>query len=204
MKVVIPVGALHIGGGCRVLAEVANALAIAGHDPEVVIPEGMPIEYALHCKITTVPSLAKEYIPFGDIVLSNFYTTFQGPFEAWPNQCVRLSLGFEPLWVPNADYAISTYQHGVPTISISHWLDDQIFTYSHQRGYVVNLGIDRTVFHPKVQKTKCSRKIILYLARDTKAGYELKGYYDFVQAMRILKKHYSKKFMVYMICPERD
>lgn len=204
MKVVIPVGALHIGGGCRVLAEVANALASAGHDTEVVIPEGMPIEYALHCKITKVPSLAKEYIPFGDIVLPNFYTTFQGPFAAWPKQCVRLSLGFEPLWVPDAEYAIWTYQQGVPTISISHWLDDQIFMHSHQRGSVVNLGIDRAVFHPKGQKMQRSRKIILYLARDPQAGYELKGYDDFVQAMKILKRHYSKKFAVYMICPERD
>lgn len=203
MKVVIPVGALHIGGGCRVLADVANALTAAGHDTEIIIPEGMPIEYPLRCKVTVVPSLSSEYIPYGDIVLPNFYTTFQSAYDAWPGQCVRLSLGFEPLWAPDPEYAVWTYQQGVPTLSISHWLDDQIYHCSQRRGYVVNLGIDRKVFHPARQKTKHRRKIVLYMARDPEAGYALKGYSDFLASMQILKARYHNKFTVYMICPER-
>lgn len=203
MKIVIPVGALHVGGGCRVLADTANALHRRGHDTEIVIPEAMPIEYKLECKVTKVPSLSKEFIPYGDIVLPNFYTTFAPSFEAWPTRCVRFSLGFEPYWVPDSDYAISTYAHGVPTISISHWLDDQIYAHVQQRGAVVNLGVNRLVFHSSRKKRRNQRRIILYVARDPKAGYQLKGYHDFLAAMKIFKRKYKGKFTVYMICPER-
>lgn len=203
MKIVIPVGALHIGGGCRVLADTANALHRRGHDVTIVIPEEAPIEYKLDCAVVKVPALQSAYIPYGDIVLANFYTTFQPAFEAWPLQCVRLSLGFEPLWAHDVDYAISTYTQGVPVISISHWLDDQIYQVSGQRSHVVNLGIERKIFHPKGKKGKHRRKIILYIARDPAAGYALKGYDDFVAAMHHLKHICGRKFTVYMVCPER-
>jgi len=203
VKFVIPVGSLHVGGGCRVLADVANMLSKAGHDVTVVIPEEMPIDYHLHCRVKRVPYLGKEHIPYGDIVLPNFYTTFQPAYEAWPKQCVRLSLGFEPYWVPDVENALWTYAQGVPIISISHWLDDQIYQHVGQRSQVVNLGINRSIFHAKRRPKKRSRKVILYLARDPEAGYELKGYQDFVNAMHILKRIYHRKFTVYMICPER-
>jgi glycosyltransferase involved in cell wall biosynthesis len=203
VKVVIPVGALHVGGGCRVLAQVANALVAKRHDVEVVIPQGMPIEYKLHCKVTQVPSLQKEYIPYGDVVLPNFYTTFAPAFAAWPEKCVRLSLGYEPYWVPDPDYARWTYQQQVPVISISNWLADQIQANAGSPSQVVNLGVDRHVFHPKGRKKKRKRKVILYIARDPNAGYELKGYTDFVASMHILKQISKRKFTVYMICPER-
>jgi glycosyltransferase involved in cell wall biosynthesis len=207
MKVVIPVGALHIGGGCKVLAETANALVARGHDTEIIVPKGAPVEYELHCQLTQVPSLSKEYIPYGDIVLPNFYTTFQSAYEAWPEKCVRFSLGFEPYWVPDPDYAIWTYAQGVPTISISHWLDDQIYNHVGQRGRVVNLGVDPDIFYPNSKKRslyKDGRKVILYMARDPKAGYKLKGYEDFFKCMKYIKKLYKGKFIVHMICTERE
>jgi glycosyltransferase involved in cell wall biosynthesis len=205
MKVVIPVGALHIGGGCKVLAEVANALAARGHETEIVIPEGAVVEYDVYCKLTRIPSLSKEHIPYGDIVLPNFYTTFKPAYEAWPEQCVRLSLGFEPYWVPDKDFAIWTYAQGVPTISISHWLDDQIYNHVGQRGLVINLGVDPGVFHPAVKKHplyKDGRKVILYIARNPNSAYKLKGYDDFLSSMRLVKKHYNGNFIVHMICTE--
>jgi glycosyltransferase involved in cell wall biosynthesis len=205
MKVVIPVGALHVGGGCKVLAEVANALAARGHDTEVVIPQNAAVEYEVRCKLTRVPSLSKEHIPYGDIVLPNFYTTFKPAYEAWPKQCVRFSLGFEPYWVPDPDYAIWTYAQGVPTISISHWLNEQIFNHVGQRGHVVNLGIDPTIFRPPAQRKRLyrnNRKVILYIARNPNSGYKLKGYHDFHEAMKWVKRIYKGNFIVHMICTE--
>lgn len=206
MKVVIPAGALHIGGGCKVLVELAHALTARGHDTEIVVPEGMPVDYEVNCRLTRVATLSKKTIPYGDIVLPNFYTTFQPSFEAWPKQCVRWSLGFEPYWVPNKDYAIWTYAQKVPTISISTWLDDQIYKHVGQRGFVVNLGVDPEIFYPApksmVHSTN-SQKVILYMARDPKAGYELKGYNDFVRSMELFQKWYHGDFIVYMICTER-
>ena len=205
MRVVIPVGSLHIGGGCKVLVQIANALADRGHDTEVVCPQGEPVAYELRAKLTFVPYLAPQYIPDGDIVLTNFYTTFRPSFEAWPEHCVRLSLGFEPYWVSDREGALWTYAQGVPIISISHWLDEVIYSHVGQRSHVVNVGVDPQIFHPgaRMERRSGRRRRILYIARDPQMGYELKGYNDFVAAMQIVASQYEGKCKVYMICPER-
>lgn len=206
MKVVMPVGALHLGGGCKILTDVANALHARGHETEVLVPEGMPVDYDVHCKLTRIPSLSKEHIPYGDIVLTNFYTTFRPAFEAWPAQCVRFSQAFEPLWVWDREVAIWTYQQNVPIISISRWLDDQIFLHTHRRSTVINIGIDPRVFSPDLSpkpKDSARPKVILYIARDPEAGYQLKGFTDFQKSMEIVKQTYLGKFVVHLICTER-
>jgi glycosyltransferase involved in cell wall biosynthesis len=206
MKVVIPVGALHVGGGCKNLADVANALFDRGHDTEVLVPEGRPVVYDVHCKLTRIPSLDPSYIPYGDIVLANFYTTFQACYEAWPRQCVRFSQAYEPHWVPDKEFALWTYAQGVPIVSLSHWLDDQIFNDVGQRSFILNPGVDPQIFFPSQvikRLDRDKRKIILYLARDPDSGYELKGYHDFVKCMELFKEMYHRKFIVYMVCPEK-
>jgi glycosyltransferase involved in cell wall biosynthesis len=205
MKVIIPVGALHLGGGCKNLADLANALHARGHDTEVLVPEIEPVVYDIHCKLTRIPSLHPSYIPYGDIVVANFYTTFKACYEAWPLQCVRFSQAYEPSWVPDRDFAIWTYSHGVPVITLSHWLDEQIYRDVGQRTFVLNPGVDPQVFYPSpIPKTLNSdrRKIILYLARDPNSGYEIKGFYDFVKCMDLFNRLYPGKFIVHMVCPE--
>lgn len=205
MKVIIPVGDLHIGGGCKVLVEIANALQDSGHETEIVIPITGTVKYPIRGKMTVVPSLDKEYIPEGDLILTNFYTTCTGAYEAYPNRCVRLSLGFEPFWVPNQDLALWTYKRGVPTISISHWLDDQIASFTNHRTEVISLGVDPNTFYPLREKPLSgARKVVLYIARNPAAGYEMKGFYDFQQAMTHVYESYQGKVIVHLICPEGE
>lgn len=206
MKVVIPVGDLHIGGGCKVLVEIANALQDRGHETEIVMPQTGTVKYDVRCKLTLIPKLSKEFIPYGDIILPNFYTTVRPAVEAWPKQTVRLSLGFEPYWVPDKIEALNTYQYDIPIISISHWLDDQIFSHVNKRSEVINLGIDPKVFYPGTEPKIYDRnkpKVILYIAREPE-GYQLKGFHDFAEAMEIVKKEYPWPFIVHMICPEGE
>jgi glycosyltransferase involved in cell wall biosynthesis len=204
LKVVIPIVALHVGGGCRALADIANALVKRGHQVEMVVKQGMPVAYKLNCKVTRVPAFTKENIPYGDIVLLNYYyETFLPAFQAWPAQCVRLCQGFEPYWVPDQDFALWTYQQDIPIISISSWLDEQIYHHVGKRGKIVNLGVDNRVFHPAPRKRKANKKtVILYIARDPKA-YFMKGYQDFVRAMKLFQRKYRKPFVVNLICTEK-
>ncbi|MFC4077963.1 glycosyltransferase family 4 protein [Salinithrix halophila] len=208
MKVVIPVASLERGGGCRFLVEIANALVTRGHETEVILPDWAPVVYRVHAKITRVPELKKENIPYGDVILPNFYITYQAAYEAWPEQCVRLCQGFEPSWLSGVEreYALWTYSHGVPVISISHWLDEQIFRHVGQRTTVVNPGIDPQIFHPASHNMKESPsrpKVILYIARDPNVGYALKGYDDFVKSMHLFKQMYNGDFIIHMVCTER-
>ncbi|WP_202078604.1 glycosyltransferase family 4 protein [Caldalkalibacillus salinus] len=204
MKVVIPVGSLETGGGCKTLVDTANALVKRGHQAEIVIPNGMPIKYPVHAKVRTVPTLSKDYIPYGDIILANYYITFLPAFQAWPQQVVRLCQGFEPYWVPDKDFATWTYNQNVPIISISHWLNQQIVNAVQKpSSAVVNLGIDPQIFHPiRISKPKRKKKIILYIARDPNLGYAVKGFSEFAQAMKMINRKYKGKFIVHLICPE--
>jgi glycosyltransferase involved in cell wall biosynthesis len=207
MKVVIPMGILHLGGGCRVLVEIANALVKRGHDVEIPLLDVSTNIYEVKCKLTKIPSLSPQYIPYGDILLPNFYTTFPPAFRAWPKQTVRLSLGFEPYWVSDKAGALWTYQQGVPIISISRWLDDQIFRHVGQRSTVINPGIDPSIFKPSPYLNQFRGKLtktILYIARDPGAGYALKGFYDFMLAMQIVRSRYEGNLIVHMICPEKE
>ncbi|MCL6604863.1 MAG: glycosyltransferase family 4 protein [Paenibacillus sp.] len=206
MKVVIPVGALHLGGGCKNLADLANALHVRGHDTEILVPEREPVVYDIHCKLTRIPALHSSYIPYADLVIANFYTTFSACYEAWPKQCVRFSQAYEPSWVPDRDFALWTYAQGIPVITLSNWLDEQIYQAVGQRTYIHNPGVDPLIFYPPPIPKKFApekRKIILYLARDPDSGYEIKGFYDFVQCMELFNRKYTGKFIVHMVCPEK-
>lgn len=207
MKIIIPVADLHIGGGCKVLVDIAGALTDRGHDVEIVIPQSGTVKYKIPCKLTVVPTLEKSYIPYGDIILPNFYTTFSPAFEAWPDQVVRLSLGFEPLWVPKRELALWTYAQDVPIISISSWLDQQIYNHVGRRSTIVSLGVDPRVFYAKQGSERKSSadkpSIIMYIARDPKAGYGLKGLDDFIAGMHIVQNEWRGSFLVYMICPDK-
>jgi len=207
MKVVIPAADLHKGGGCKALVDIARAMTVRGHDVEIVLPEGSSVHYELPCKLTVVPALTKSTIPYGDLVLPNYYTTFRPAFEAWPDRCVRISLGFEPLWSPERELALWTYRQDVPVVSISRWLDDRIYEHARRRSEIVSLGIDPAVFNasgsnPKRRKGE-KPQVILYIARNPDVGYEFKGFRDFQQCMNIIKNEWSSPFIVHLICPER-
>ncbi|UJF35786.1 glycosyltransferase family 4 protein [Paenibacillus hexagrammi] len=209
MKIVMPVADLHIGGGCKVLVDIAGALTKRGHDVEIVIPKSGTVKYPIPCQLTVVPALTHETIPYGDLVLPNFYTTFFPAYQAWPEQCVRLSLGFEPLWVPAKEQALWTYMQGVPVISISRWLDDQIYRHTRKRSTVVSLGVDPAVFFADPARAAARaadpdrHKIILYIARAAEDGYALKGFNDFKEAMQIVHREWNGSFMIHLICPDR-
>lgn len=202
MKVVIPVINLNISGGCKVLAQLANGLVRAHHKVELVIPYDAHIHYPLLCKITRVPKISKKYIPKGDIVLANYYKTFHACYEAWPKQCVRYSMGYEPYYVPDRNYAISTYQKKVPTVTISRWLQKILWKEIGQSSTVIPPGLDLSVYYPQTNLSKptSNEKKILYVARHPKVL--IKGYKDFVESMEIVKRNSQIPFKVYFICPE--
>lgn len=200
MKVVIPVINLQISGGCRVLAQIANFLVKHNHEVEIAIPYGAQIHYPLTCKITRVPAIRKEYIPFGDIVLANYYKTLEACYHAWPKQCVRFTMGFEPYYVTDSKYALSLYQKKMPTITISQHLQKILLSEVGQSSYIASPGINLDVFQPKSLAKKSSAKTILYIARDP--SILIKGYQDFLNSIEIVKKQARQRWKVHLICPE--
>ncbi|SFX49068.1 Glycosyl transferases group 1 [Thermoactinomyces sp. DSM 45891] len=203
MKVVIPVINLSIGGGCKVLAQLAHGLVQANHEVEIVIPHNAPIHYPLTCKVTRVPEISSKYIPSGDIILANYYKTFEAIYEAWPQQCVRYTMGYEPHYVPDKEYAISLYQKKVPTITISSWLQKNLWTDNAQISTVISPGLDLDIYKPRENFIRPNgvRKI-LYIARNPAA--HIKGFNDFIESIEIVKRKSKVPFKVFFICPEKN
>ncbi|MFD1677060.1 GT-D fold domain-containing glycosyltransferase [Alicyclobacillus fodiniaquatilis] len=203
MRIVIPVGSLHLGGGCRLLAETANRLCASGHEVIVLIPEGKPIDYPLTAQVQRVRSLDSASMPSADVYMPNYYTTVHAAYEAAPTKCIRFSAGFEPLWTPDATNSLDTYMLPIPILSISEGHRKQIYEGCQKDSTVVHPGVDMSVFTPnQAQHPHRKTKRICYIARDPNAGYAFKGYEDFVQAMKIVTSAAKHPLHIDMVCTD--
>lgn len=188
MKIVFPVLSLETGGGARFIYHLANALVDKGHDVEVVMPEKGVQVWPLHARLRRVKELTSTSIPSADFILPNFYLTVKPAWESQKGRVVRLSLGYEPLWVPDSETAKQTYLIGAPIMSISQWHRQVLFQETGLDSTVISAGVDTSTFHPyPKQSVQTGRKNIFYIMRDPASGYTWKGGADFLKAIYRLK-----------------
>ena len=188
MKIVFPVISLEMGGGARFMYHLANALADKGHDVEIVIPEKGLQVWPLRTKIRRVKELNPSSIPPADFILPNFYTTVWPAWESKKGRVVRLSLGYEPLWVQDSLIAKQTYLIGAPIMTISQWHRQLLLQETGLESTVISGGVDKTIFHPyPKQSEQTGRKSIFYIMRDPASGYTWKGGPDFLKTITRLK-----------------
>lgn len=187
LRVVIPTVSLHIGGGCRFLAELANGLTEERVDVTMVVPNGQPISYDVHGRVVRVPFLAAEYLPPADIALPNYWTTVDAAYRVYGRRCIRLALSFEPLFIPEWEAAAATYQLPIPILAISNWLSDTLAAGIGTRPWgIVHAGVDGRVFRPAGRQPPLSGQkppVVFGIIRPAARGYALKGSADFWQAM---------------------
>ena len=188
MKIVFPVLSLEMGGGARFIYHLANALLDKGHDIEVVMPENGLQVWPLRAKLKRVKALTPSSIPSADFILPNFYLTVKPAWESQKGRVVRLSLGYEPLWVPDSETAKRTYLIGAPIMSISGWHRQLLRQETGLESTVIPGGVNTSVFspHPK-RSTQTGHKNIFYIMRDPASGYTWKGGEDFLTAVTRLK-----------------
>lgn len=188
MKIVFPVLSLEMGGGARFIYHLANALFDKGHDVEVVMPKKGLQVWPLRTKLRRVKELTPASIPSADFILPNFYLTVRPAFESQKGRVVRLSLGYEPLWVPESETAKQTYLIGAPIMSISQWHRQLILQETGLQSTVISGGVDSSTFHPYPKSSKqAGCKNIFYIMRDPISGYTWKGGPDFLEALARLK-----------------
>lgn len=208
MKIIIPMQGFFQTGGVKILVDIANGFADRGHETIIVMPEKHSKEiYPVRAKINYIPDITKHWIPDADAIITNYYTTFAPAFAANPTKCIRFCQQYEPDWLTGSDRkeAIDSYRESIPTLSISHFLRKKILDETGQESNVLNLGINPNIFNPRPQlrkQRKFKGKIIMYIARVPRAGLEVKGYPDFVDAMRRFHKlnQGRLRYLVYLIC----
>lgn len=185
MHILFPMHSLEKGGGCRVVAEAANGLVARGHTVTVALPEGAPISWFLTANVLRVPKLAAEFLPPADVVVATFYTTVPAA-AATGRPVIRFCLGFEPMWVPDPQVALSGYQLPHPIITISTWLQEILKSRLGRSSHLVHPGVDSGVFHPRGNKGRYGYPTVAFLLRGS--GYTWKGAPVFWQAMSVIRR----------------
>ena len=188
MKIILPVMSLEMGGGARFLYHLANALTDKGHDVEFIMTSKGAQVWPLRAKLTRVPELSPANIPYGDFILPNFYTTVGSAWASQKGKVVRLSLGYEPLWVPDTESAKQSYLIDAPILSISQWHRQLILQETGRNSTVISCGVDHHLFRPCPKRSsQTGRKNIFYILRNPALGYIWKGGEDFFNALSLLK-----------------
>jgi len=201
MKIVIPVLSLETGG-TRFIYQLANEMVNKGHHVEIVIPEYAAVAWPLQTQITRVKGLTSDTIPPGDFILPNFWPTVFPAWESKKGRVVRLSLGYEPLWVKEAEEARASYLIDAPIITISEWHHQILLQETGRNSTVIPGGVDPSVFHPFPKKSLATRRpTISYILRSKEHGYTWKGSEDFWEACRRLALQVPN-FDIQVVAPE--
>ncbi|ACL18954.1 Glycosyltransferase [Desulfitobacterium sp. LBE] len=202
MKLVIPVLSLETGG-TRFIYQIANEMAAKGHHVEIVLPEHAVVAWPLRTQITRVRELTPATIPAGDFILPNFWPTVFPAWGAQKGRVVRLSLGFEPLWVKEKENALATYHIDAPILSISQWHRQIIRQETGRDSTIIPGGVDLSLFHPHPKKSLMANTgpTIAYILRSKEHGYTWKGSDDFWEAIRITAQSFPH-FTLQIVAPE--
>lgn len=189
-------------GGTRFIYQLANELVDKGHSVEIVLPENASVAWPLRTQITRVKKLTPDTLPPADFLLPNFYPTVFPAWESKKGRVVRLSLGYEPLWVAETEKALASYLIDAPIISLSEWHRHLILQGTGRDSTVIPGGVDSTVFCPYSKKSlSTGRLTIAYILRSKEHGYTWKGTEDFWEACRQLTQ-IVPDFDVRVVAPE--
>jgi len=201
MKLVIPVLSLETGG-TRFIYQLANEMVDKGHSVEIVLPENAVVAWPLRAQITRVKELSADTIPSADFILPNFYPTVFPAWESKKGRVVRLSLGYEPLWVEEKERALASYLINAPIITISEWHRQLVLQETGRNSTVIPGGVDSTIFCPHPKKSRSTGRLsIAYILRSREHGYTWKGSDDFWLACQNLTKMVPA-FDIQVVAPE--
>ncbi|WP_342439646.1 hypothetical protein NSS79_12880 [Paenibacillus sp. FSL L8-0436] len=126
MRFTFPILTLCHGGAQRMLVELTNGLTALGHQVVILIPLEGDISYEIHSTLlrTDHTVLRETDFPASDVIVSNFYTTVPVAEAASKNGKgihVRLSLCYEPLFLPENHVSFPSYHTTGKLIVLSQW-----------------------------------------------------------------------------------
>ncbi|MDO7488388.1 glycosyltransferase family 4 protein [Peribacillus sp. NPDC096622] len=150
MKFTFPILTLCRGGAQRMLAEIINGLVQRGHDVTILMPPQGKVDYEVNCKLVrTKTDYTVEEIdyPKSDVIISNFYLSVPSAHAASQKGKgihVRLSLCYEPTFLPNNDVSFPGYYLTKHLIVLSQNQQQLIYLNHGIKGHIVPVGISST------------------------------------------------------------
>ncbi len=128
------------------LVELTNGLTAMGHQVVILMPLGGDVSYTVHSTLlrTDYTLLRETDFPNADVIVSNFYTTVPIAEAASQNGKgvhVRLSLCYEPLFLPENEKSFPSYHTTANLVVLSQWQQDLIELNHGITGSIVPVGI---------------------------------------------------------------
>ncbi|WP_347550641.1 glycosyltransferase family 4 protein [Pseudalkalibacillus hwajinpoensis] len=141
------------------LAELTNGLVERGHEVAILMPPQGDIEFNIKANIirTLEPTIQEGDYPYSDYIISNYYTTVQAAELASINgkgMHIRLSLCYEPVFLPENDVTFPTYHVTSKIIVLSKWHQELINLNHGIKGKIVPVGVSSEFRNLQIRQPK--------------------------------------------------
>ncbi len=198
MKLTFPILTLSHGGAQRMLVELTNGLTAKGHQVIILMPLEGVIAYEVHSSVlrTAHTILREQDFPIADIIVSNFYTTVPVAQAASNNGKgihVRLSLCYEPLFLPNNEISFPSYHITKHLIVLSRWQQELIRLNHGISGTIVPVGISDSFKNLHIRESLQEPLNITAILRKADDGFSYHRDQDYLlQQLELVKAQYPK------------
>lgn len=208
MKITFPILTLSRGGAQRMLVELANRLEGNGFEVTVLMPPGSAVEYELRCPLihSADQFLAADDFPSGDIILSNYYTTVpvsQQASSRGKGLHIRLSLCYEPTFLPDNSTSFASYNIPCQLMVLSHWQQDTIRLNHGIKGRIVPIGVD-TLFTNQRLRERGPGLIVSAMMRKPEGGFSDHREQDYLLDQLVRVKEACPEAQLRLIVPPSE
>jgi len=209
MNVTFVLWSLHLTGGARVIAKVANGLVERGHGV-IIVARDVENAFSMKAKVYPVRKASTPWrelqfidvlrlskLPDSDIMVATAWPTAYSVYLGCKGIPFYYIQHYEALFHKDAlrkKLADMTYNFPFNLIVNSTWVRNILKKRFHKDGFLVNPGIDLDIFYPRGVEKEKSVKRILCLGRRA----PIKGLQDAFGAMKIIsKKRADVKLILY-------
>ncbi|UOF90202.1 glycosyltransferase family 4 protein [Fodinisporobacter ferrooxydans] len=209
MKFTFPILTLCLGGAQRMLAEITNGLLDRGHQVTILMPPQGAVEYEVKAPIIRTKQnyqIAESDYPAADVIVSNFYTTVPEAHAASLNGKgihIRLSLCYEPVFLPDNHYSFPTYHLTPHVLVLSEWQRDIIRLNHGMQGYIVPVGVNPTFKNLNIRSSGKPARIVA-IVRKPEGGFSWHREQAYLlNHLDIVKDRYPN-IQITLFCPPNE
>lgn len=191
------------------IAELANALTLIGHEVVVLMPSLGVVEYEMNCPIIPVPApvLTEDHFPYGDVIISNYYTTVPVAERAsrqGKGLHIRLALCYEPNFLPDNNQSFASYGITRNLLVLSRWQQEVIRINHGIKGRIVPVGVDPDFHNMHFRDNPGKPLIVSAIMRRPEGGFSGHREQEYLIQQLDMVKRLHPEVELYIITPPAE
>nr|WP_274528581.1 glycosyltransferase family 4 protein [Paenibacillus piscarius] len=189
------------------LTELANRLAVIGHEVAVLLPSNGRVEYEMKCPIITAPAevLMADDFPYSDVIISNFYTTVPVAEQAsrqGKGLHIRLALCYEPTFLPDNALSFASYHITRNLMVLSRWQQEMVRQNHGIKGRIVPVGVSSDFRNMHLRDAPGKPLVISAIMRRPEGGFAGHREQDYLlEQLDMVKQLHPEAVICIMVPP---